>query len=63
MRCQGNILVYMYHLKHEVALAACLLALRNDTPIIKVYIKIQQHFSTSCISFRLLLRPWEWEGK
>ena len=35
MRCQGNILVYMYHLKHEVALAACLLALRNDTPFIK----------------------------
>ena len=35
MRCQGNILVYMYHLKHEGALAARLLVLRNDTPFIK----------------------------
>ena len=32
---KGNILVYMYHLKHEGALAARLLVLRNDTPFIK----------------------------
>ena len=35
MRCQGNILVYMYHLKHEAGLAARPLTFRNDTPIIK----------------------------